>query len=127
MILDQKTSVTKDLPSLLKTSYRNRKWNHLNRKWNYFSYFQTSDQKTSFKKDFPSLPRTPKPFLETENQTGNGIISPISRPRIKKISIFTEDTKMSFGKLKWNYINRKWKYFSYLLASGGERQNSCGP
>ena len=70
-----------------KTGFENRKWNYPNRKWNYFSYFLCSIQKTSFTKCFWLLPTSPKLVLKTGNriiQTGNGIISPISWPLIKK-------------------------------------------
>ena len=59
-----------------------------NRKWNYFFHFQASDQKTSFTKCFSFGPRGSKLIFKTGNeiiQTGNGIISPTSRPLIKKL------------------------------------------
>ena len=71
-----------------KWNYTNRKWNYQNRKWNYFSYFQPSDQKNSFTKCFSFVLRGLKLIFKTGNriiQTGNGIISPISRPLIKKL------------------------------------------
>ena len=71
----------------LKIDFQNRKWNYPNRKWNYFSHFQASDQKTCFTKCFLFVPRVSKLIFKTGNgiiQTGNEIISPTSRPKIKK-------------------------------------------
>ena len=71
-----------------KMVFGNRKWYFLNRKWNYFSPFQSSDQKTSLTKVSPFGPTIPKSFSETGNGiilTGNGIISPLSNHRIKKL------------------------------------------
>ena len=64
-----------------KINFQNRKWNYPNRKWNYFSHFQASDQKTSFLRCFSFDPRGLKLIFKT----GNGIISPTSRPLIKKL------------------------------------------
>ena len=72
----------------LKINFQNRKWNYPNRKWNYFSMFQTSDKKISFTKCFSLDPRGLKLISISGNgiiQTGNGIISPPSRPLIKKL------------------------------------------
>ena len=71
-----------------KTGFENRKWNYPNRKWNYFSYFLTFDQKTSFTKYFSFDPKVLKLIFKTGNgfiQTGNGIISPTSRPQMKNV------------------------------------------
>ena len=71
-----------------KIDFQNRKWNYPNRKWNYFSHFQASDEKTSFTKCFSFDPRGPKLIFKTGNgiiQTGNGFISPTSRPLMKKL------------------------------------------
>ena len=71
-----------------KINFQNRKWNYPNRKWNYFTHFQASDQKTSFTKDFSFDLRSSKLIFKTGNgiiQTGNWIISPTSRPLIKKL------------------------------------------
>ena len=71
-----------------KIDFQNRKWNCPHRKWNYFSHFQASDQKTSFTKCFPFVLRGSKLIFKTENgiiQTGNGIISPCSRPLLQKL------------------------------------------
>ena len=73
-----------------KIDFQNRKWNYPNRKWNYFSHFSASDQKTSFIKCFSFIPRSSKLIFKTGNriiQTGNGTISPNSRPLVKKTSI----------------------------------------
>ena len=70
-----------------KINFQNRKWNYPNRKWNYFSHFQASAEKTSFTKCFSFDPRGPKLIFKTGNgiiQTGNGFISPTSRPLMKK-------------------------------------------
>ena len=70
-----------------KWNYPKRKWNYLNRKWNYFTHFQISDQKTYFTKCISFSPRSSKLICKTGNaiiQTGNGIISPTSRPLVKK-------------------------------------------
>ena len=78
------TIITKEF----KIDFQNRKWNYSNRKWNYFFHFQISDQITSFTTSFPFLPRNSKLIFKTGNgliQTGNGIISPTSRPLIKKL------------------------------------------
>ena len=64
-----------------KIDFKNRKWNYPNRKWNYFSHFQASNQKTSFTKYFSFDPMGSKLIFKT----GNGIISPSSRPSIKKL------------------------------------------
>ena len=96
-----------------------------NRKWNYFSHFQVSDQKTSFITSSPRLPRNSKFVFKTKNgiiQTGNGIISPTSRPLIKSFffNIFftlSKEFKIDFQNGKRNYPNRKWNYFSHFRAS----------
>ena len=71
-------------------SFENRKWNYPNRKQNYYCHFQASDQKKSFMKCFLFDPRGLKLVFKTGNriiQTGNGTISPNSRPLVKKTSI----------------------------------------
>ena len=89
-VSDQKTPFTRFFTFLskkYKMHFQNRKWNYPNRKWNYFSYFQASDKKIPFTKCFTFDPRGSKLFFKTGNgiiQTGNGIISPTSRPLIKK-------------------------------------------
>ena len=63
--------------------------------------------------------------METGNriiQTGNGIISSTSWPPIKnffykKFLTFKNESKTGFENRKYNYLNRKWKYFSYFLTS----------
>ena len=55
-------------------------------------------------------------------QTGNGIISPTSRPLIKNFfcnisSILTKEFKIGFQNRKWNHLNRKWNYFSRFQVS----------
>ena len=69
--------LTKDF----KICFQNGKWNYPNRKWNYFSHFRASYKNTSFTKSFSFLPRSLKLIFKT----GNGFVSPTSRPRIKKI------------------------------------------
>ena len=62
--------------------------NFQNMKWHYFSHFQASDQKTSFPQRFSFDPRGSKLIFKTGNgiiQSGIGIISPPSRPLIKKL------------------------------------------
>merc|ERR1712105_81613 len=108
-----------------KIDFQNRKRNFANRKWNYFSHFQTSDQKTSFTKCFSFVPRVSKSIFKTGNriiQTGNGIISPTSRPLIKNLFykmflICSKGFKIDFQNRKWNYPNRKWNYIFHFQAS----------
>ena len=108
-----------------KINFQNRKQNYLNRKWNYFSHFHASDQKTYFVRCFSFDPRGSKLIFKTENgiiQTGNGIISPPSRPLIKKlilqiVLICSKGFKMDFQNRKWNYPNRNWNYFSSFKGS----------
>ena len=71
-----------------KIDFQNRKWNYSNRKRNFFCHFQASDQKTSVTTLSPYLPRNSKWILKTGNgiiQIRNGIISPTSKPLIKKL------------------------------------------
>ena len=91
-----------------KWNYPNRKWNYLNRKWNYFTNFQTSDQKTYFTKCLSFSPRSSEFII----QTGNGIISPYSRPLIKKLLFLLHFLQISTKERKWNYPNRKWNHCS---------------
>ena len=55
-----------------------------------FLLFPDLKSKTSFTKYFPMSPKSPKPVL----QTGNGIISQISRPQI--CSLISKDFKNVF-------------------------------
>ena len=108
----------------LNFDFQTRKWNYPNRKWNYISHFQASDQKTSFTKCFSFVPRGSKSSFQTGNgiiKTGNGIISPTSRPRIKKTLlkrylIWSKEFKINFQNRKWNYPDRKWNYFTHFQA-----------
>ena len=55
-------------------------------------------------------------------QTGNGNISPTSRPLIKKrllqdISNCSKVLKINHQNRKWNHPNRKWNFFSYFQPS----------
>ena len=102
-----------------KIDFQNRKWNDPNRKWNYFSNFQASVQKTSFSTSFSYDPNGSKLIFKT----GNEILSPTSRPLIKKLLlhfisfIWTKEFKIDLQNTKWNHPNRKWNYFSNFLVS----------
>ena len=88
---DQKTFLYKNIPiwfNVSKMVFTDRKWNYLSRKWNYFSPFQSWDQKTSLTKGYPFGPMIPKWLSRTGSGitwAGNGIISPLSSHRIKKL------------------------------------------
>ena len=101
----------------LKIDFQNRKWNCPNRKWNHFSHFQASDQKTSFTKCVLFVPRGSKLIFKTGNgivQTGNGIISPTSRPPIKKLLLlnvfYLFQRFQNWSNRKWNFLNRIWNF-----------------
>ena len=109
----------------LKINFQNRKWNYPNRKG---SNFSTSGPliKTYFTRYFTFPPRSSEWIFKKGNliiQTGNGIISPTSRPLFKKnllhfISfILTKELKNDLQNTKWNHPNRKWNYFSNFLVS----------
>ena len=88
-----------------KIDFQNRKRNYIKRKRNYLSHFWASDQKTSFTTFSPYLPRNSKLIDKTVNgiiQTGNGIISPLSRLLIKifilqNVSYFQENGMIQPG------------------------------
>ena len=80
--------------------------------------------KTSFTKCLSFVPSGSKLIFKTGNriiQTGNGIISPTSRPLIKKLLLqkvfHSLECKIDFRNRKWNYPNRKWRYLSHFKAS----------
>ena len=85
-----------------------------NKKWNYFSHFQA--RKTSFKKCWLFIRRGLKLIFYRGNriiQTGNGIISPTSRPLIKIffykiLLICPKGLNIDFQNRKRNHQNRKW-------------------
>ena len=101
--------------------------------------FFTSINKTSFIKCFSFVPRGAKLIFKTGNgivQTWNGIISPTSRPPIKKLPflnvfICSNGFKIDFQNRKWAFLNRKgdfqnrksicpnrkWNYFSHFQVS----------
>ena len=93
-----------------KIYFGNRKWNYPNRKWNYFSHFHAFDQKTYFTKCFLFDPRNSKLVFKT----GNGIISPTSRPPMKKgflqhifhlFQAFQNWFSKQETELSWNYFS----------------------
>ena len=90
-----------------------------NRKWNYFSHFQVSDQKTSFITSSPRLPRNSKFVFKTKNgiiQTGNGIISPTSRPLITKLLHINQGVKNWFSKQEMELSKQKMELFLPILG-----------
>ena len=81
-----------------------------NRKWNYSS----SLSKILCLIMFLIFTKEPK----IDYKTGNAIISPTSRPHIKKIPLqdvshlmFTKEFRRNFQNRIWNYLDRKWNYF----------------
>ena len=92
---------------------------------NYFSHFQASDQKASFTYCFSFNQTGSKLIFKTGNGiilTGNIIISPTSRPPIKKLLLqhifyLFQSFQNWFQNRKRNYPNRKWNYFSHFQAS----------
>ena len=122
--------------------FQNRKWNYPNRKWNYFSHFQASDEKTFFITYSPYLPRNSKWIFKTGNgiiQTGNEIISPISRPPIKKpllknIFHFHQGIQNWFSKQEMEFCKQEielyilfpslWSknFFNKMMPSSGQAQ-----
>ena len=91
---------------VFKSDFQNRKWNYPNRKWNYFSHLI---KKKFFTKCCSFVPRGSKLISTTGNgmiQTGNGIISPISGPLMKKLLL--QNVSHLIKGVQINFQNRKW-------------------
>ena len=83
-----------------KVFFRNRKWNYLSRKSNHFYHFQSSDQKFILQN------------FTVWSDDSKMISGKQEMEFYKSFHIWSTASKLVFRNRDWNYLNRKWNYFS---------------